>query len=293
MSFSGFLSASAITCAGWCLSSVSFKGYWRAARLLGSLASPEERRAVRIGQQGKFWVYLRDPYWSRLLFRGYRYEPEIERMLQQVAQCEQIAFLDCGANFGYWSIRSRELFPAATVIAIEAEPSNFDKLAANLDLNGGGFISINAAVYDTTGETVSIGTSNGHHADAQVGRGTALVGTVTIDDLIATHCPDARTIVVKIDVEGSEEKALDGALDAISNRTCVFIYEDHGQDTYSIATRHALRLGMEIYFVNDDLEFVQIMSPEQASALKIDKKRGYNFVAVRNLSPPLFGAGNE
>ena len=58
---------------------------------------------VLLNEDSQFAFDLGDPYWARLLARGFVYEPEVERVLRAFADAPY-TFVDAGANLGYWSI---------------------------------------------------------------------------------------------------------------------------------------------------------------------------------------------
>jgi hypothetical protein len=88
-------------------------------------------------------------------------------------------------------------------------------------------------------------------------------------------------VVVKLDVEGAEIPAVEGARKTLSERDVVFLFEDHGQDPTCKVSRHLMDMGMVV------------MSPgrrrpleiREIAALKIDPTRGFNFAACRPDAP--------
>jgi hypothetical protein len=50
-----------------------------------------------------FGFDLGDFYWNRLSYAGFSYDPEMVSTLALV-QDVPFTFLDCGANYGYWSV---------------------------------------------------------------------------------------------------------------------------------------------------------------------------------------------
>jgi FkbM family methyltransferase len=282
MTIRGYLSGSAIAWAGWLLSPVDFKGYWHVTRMAGRVASATDYRVIRIGQRSCFKISLRDPYWARLVSSSYDYEPEIAWAFRNFRKSrESLAFIDCGANFGYWSLLAREIYPKADVISVEANPDTFEKLEENLAINKSPAIAINAAVYDKAGEIVMIETHDDNHAGSHIGvAGESPIATTTIDDLVKKHCRHAQTVIVKLDVEGVEMEAMRGATDVIAARDVAFLYEDHGSDPHSVTTGCVIEeLGLRVYFVDRD-GFRPVASAKEASALKTNPKYGYNFVAL-------------
>src|SRR5262245_46221059 len=74
------------------------KLYYYIAKAAGRLAGPDAKAILTLAADAKFCFYLRDPYWSRLLSRYYRYEPEIEFILTATKKLKYY-FIDLGANY--------------------------------------------------------------------------------------------------------------------------------------------------------------------------------------------------
>jgi FkbM family methyltransferase len=129
-------------------------------------------------------------------------------------------FIDVGANVGYHALlAARQVGGAGRVAAIEASPAIFRSLQVNLALNGdaGGVRAVNMAASDATG-TVRIHPGPDNH----LGQSTTLesrgfapgaeVPAATLADLLKPHEIETARIV-KIDVEGAEDRVLAGMRD--------------------------------------------------------------------------------
>jgi FkbM family methyltransferase len=175
------------------------------------------------GQTFSFPAY--DPYWARHFYAGLPYEPDVEAIFRKVSAGRVL--IDCGANIGYWSARAAELgFIGA--IAIEANSRLIPFIKRNFD----GPVH-HAAVYSRSGETVRLG---GDGATGSIGDAGVPVTTIALADLgISQPC------VVKLDVEGSEIPAIEGAkgLDAI------YVYEDWPKSGM-LVTKHLLDDGYSV-----------------------------------------------
>jgi len=103
------------------------------------------------------------------------------------------------------------------IYAVEPDIKNFSKL---LDAYGNVATCINAAASDSVGETTfSIERGRSSHIST-VGK---TVNTVTVDSIL----DGAPATYIKLDVEGNEARALDGATNTITNhkpRLCVAAY---------------------------------------------------------------------
>ena len=130
--------ALALTTGSKISSNFSHRGYNRCANLLRK-ALPERNIAIKLDEGAVFEFPYGDGYWSKLLDRSYRYEDELEILFRHSADVDY-TFIDCGANYGYWSVLvSSAAFGSHRAIAIEPSSQNFGKLANNARVNGEAF----------------------------------------------------------------------------------------------------------------------------------------------------------
>lgn len=112
--------------------------------------------------------------------------------------------LDAGANIGLFTMIAA--LKARKVIAVEPLPSNFEILSVNIGLNGlSNVILVNKALGDYNG----VGYLSGQGAMATLDQKGTEVSVIRIDDMLREIGVD-RVDVVKMDIEGSEVKALRG-----------------------------------------------------------------------------------
>src|ERR1700675_3061398 len=96
----------------------SHRGYIGCANLLRKTL-PERNIAIKLNADATFEFPYGDGYWSKLLNRSYRYEDELELLFQDSADVDY-TLIDCGANFGYWSVLiSSAPYGSHKTIAIE------------------------------------------------------------------------------------------------------------------------------------------------------------------------------
>ena len=259
------------------------RGVRRATRAFSRLFDDRNAVVVGISKRGRVVVPLADSYWINLLNPRFVYEPEVEHYLRRTLTPSSY-FIDCGANIGYWPLRLGEL--AYEVVAVEANPATVRRLERNLELSDFTHIQVvNAAVWNTDGDTLELLSTPSHHANASVAHGPAqeiaaatstAVTTTTLDSLIARWCPDeGRELVVKLDIEGAEVAALDGARSVLAARHATVIFEDHGSDETCAVSRHVLSIGMSIF----DLVTDSPLSIAEIAARKHEAWKGYNFLA--------------
>lgn len=237
-------------------------------------------------------VSMNDPYWITPLLRCGTYEPEVGSALRSVLGPDS-AFIDCGANIGYWSVLGAELIGVeGRVLAVEASPTTAAWLRENARLNGDSFRVVEAAVWGTSGDILEIAVDAARHSWASVdpritpalkgaGFTSTLVETITIDDAVrqvSTTAPDL--IAIKIDVEGSEEQAIQGATRTLE-RDVLLIYEEHGRSREAEVTDLLLsERGMHIFDVSSPGAPRRILKAAQLEKVMSDESRGYNFCAA-------------
>jgi FkbM family methyltransferase len=137
--------------------------------------------------------------------------------------------VDVGANIGFYTIESSlSVGPTGRVISIEAAPSHARSIRENVRLNDFENIKvIETAVGDTTGEavlTLPSGDNLGAYTLGRViGEQAHNVVVRRIDDILeeqGTACVD----FIKMDIEGSELRALRGAENTLkSNRPTILL----------------------------------------------------------------------
>lgn len=141
------------------------------------------------------------------------FRDEVPQLLSVMSLLEDGAtFVDVGANAGLWSVTAASIArmrPSLNVIAIEANPDTFERLAANL----GRFpnaIAHNVAVSDVEAELQFYGGATSGVFGAAKGPfntdDTVAIRAVPLDPIIQ----GADKLVIKIDVEGHEAPVLRG-----------------------------------------------------------------------------------
>jgi FkbM family methyltransferase len=230
---------------------------------------------------GHLRIALSDIYWSRIL-AGWEHEPEVRSVIE-LARLHQpdAVLLDAGANIGYWGARFAGKVP---VIAIEAAPPTYQALRETADRNG--FLALNYAVWRESGQELRVtwGFSADPGASVTHKRGDhyASVPTITIDDLYTAH-GEGRPLIIKLDVEGAEVAAIDGAAQ-IAN-LALWLYEDHGTSVTrrlwdaGLATAHMAHGHVAVFRDLRELEAIK----SAAAADRTARPRGvraYNFVAL-------------
>ncbi len=264
---------------------LNFKGLWHIALLLSNLFRSLQTKIVPLGRDSKIIINLNDPYWSRLIVKEYTYEEEILHILTR-ARDTNFVFLDCGANINYWSIIcSDPAINCKQVLAIEPMPHTYQHLKRNAEINNNRFKTLNRAIYSESGISLHINQTGNNHAGASLRKEGFSVESITIDDILESiDISPGMPIIIKLDVEGTEIKAIQGMQKSLS-RDVMIIYEDHGKDQNSSITNHIIHnLGLKVFFITPQGKSINIENSIQATRIKVNCKKGYNFVAISQTS---------
>jgi FkbM family methyltransferase len=156
---------------------------------------------------------LRDSVQRALFYCG-TYEPRTTELISEMLRPGD-TFLDVGANVGHYTFTgARCVGPTGHVVAIEASRSTAEQLMADVKRNG---LTALIAVHNVAaGDLPRKSRLYAHDDPSQIGMrhlspggsGASVeeVAVVPLDDLL----PDLKPSVVKMDIEGSELRALAG-----------------------------------------------------------------------------------
>ena len=227
-----------------------------------------------------------------MLHRQFRYEPEISAALKLIHNI-QYTFLDLGANYGFWSVvTSSAALGPHRAIAVEPVGANFEMLSRNRTINSDRFEIFNAAITENTCGDVEIATSPSSISNCGASlvsgpvnrsfKHTEMVRSISIDDLVAQYSCTGMPLVIKLDVEGLEIAALNGAKKTLG-QDILIIYEDHGKEESCRVTDYMLGLGMKI-FHGENNRFSPVTNIKQVKENKKQSSKGYNLFAFKENS---------
>ena len=255
----------------------SHRGYNKCANLLRK-ALPERNIAIKLDSDAVFEFPYGDGYWSKLLNRSYRYEDELEVLFRDSVDVDY-TFIDCGANYGYWSVLvSSKPFGAHTAIAIEPSAQNFPKLANNARVNGGRFEAMKCAIGSSRGTARLSGTKHEAFSIAGDQSDGEEVPVIALDNLIDDGKVSASgKYLIKLDVEGVEIEAIKGGSRLLQTDS-VLLCEEHGNDPGHTVSRYILEKTPLTLMVYDPqtsrLETVKELSI--LDRIKVSSHVGYN-----------------
>ena len=233
------LAAVALTLGSKVGANFSHRGYNMCANLLRTTL-PERGIQIKLNPDAIFEFPYGDGYWSKLLNRTYHYENELELLFQDSADVDY-TLLDCGANYGYWSVLvSSKPFGSHKAIAIEPSSQNFSKLANNAKINGNRFEAMKCAIGASRGTARLSGTKHEAFSIAGDQSDGEEVPVIALDNLLddGKVAPGGKYLI-KLDVEGVEIEAMKGGARLMQGDS-VLLCEEHGNDPRHTVSRYIL-----------------------------------------------------
>jgi len=148
-------------------------------------------------------------------------EAVIQKYMSSIRDGE--VFVDVGANVGYYALRVKGHNPNSKVIAIEVHPDTFAALVRNVKANGFDIECVNKAVYRNRGK-ITLYEHGGWSGIASIYRKSEKALTIDADTLDGIMSDlGLRPNVMKIDIEGAEIDALQGAEESLRHARLVII----------------------------------------------------------------------
>jgi FkbM family methyltransferase len=276
------LAALALAAGSKISSKFSHRGYNGCANLLRKTL-PERDIAVRLNPDAVFEFPYGDGYWSKLLNRSFSYEDELEMLFRDSADVDY-TLLDCGANYGYWSVLvSSAPYGSHKAIAVEPSSQNFAKLANNAKINGGRFEAMKCAIGATRGTARLSGTKHEAFSIAgDAGAGGEEVPVIALDNLLddGKISPTGKYLI-KLDVEGVEIEAIKGGTRLLQGDS-VILCEEHGNDPSHSVSRYILEQTPLKLIVYDprSYRFETVTELSILDRIKVSTHVGYNVLGT-------------
>jgi FkbM family methyltransferase len=255
----------------------SHRGYNLCANLLRTTL-PARDIDIKLNSDATFAFPYGDGYWSKLLNRTFCYENELELLFQDSVDVDY-TLLDCGANYGYWSVLvSSAPYGSHKAIAIEPSSQNFAKLTNNAKINGNRFEVMKCAIGAARGTARLSGTKHEALSIAGGNAGGEEVLVIALDNLLDDGKVAAGgKFLIKLDVEGVEIEAMKGGARLLQGDS-VILCEEHGNDPQHTVSRYILEqtpLKLIVYDPRSNrLETVSDLSI--LDRIKVSTHVGYN-----------------
>ena len=151
--------------------------------------------------------------------------------IKKLSKEGKLLFLDCGCNYGFYSLYTASLSEKNKILSVEASKNTLEEFIKNLNLNNLKNINFfNNAVSSVVGEDVLFHESINDWESSQTHRNfktskEIVVDSITIDRLLKGYFLDDYNVIIKLDIEGNEINAIKGALEVIKKSHPLIIIE--------------------------------------------------------------------
>ena len=152
-------------------------------------------------------------YIDAFIYFWRQWEPNETWLLRKVLRPGD-AFVDVGANIGYFTLLASRLVGASgSITAIDATPPTVDKLRGNIALNGLKNVTVHACAVAESAGTIRIHRTHGANSGMNSMRPNATGEGWDVPALpLSQILPKAAIRLIKMDVEGAELIALRGMI---------------------------------------------------------------------------------
>ena len=169
---------------------------------------------------------------SHALLKKCKFDDQSElELIKNISKDRKIFLLDCGCNYGFYSFYTASLSKQNFVIAIEASPTTTKDFEKNLKLNKFDNIVLkNFAISDTDNTMITFNESKNDwesslsHSEFDEKKVTK-IETQKIDTIIKNNKLDDYSLLIKLDIEGHELQAIEGAKNTIKKYKPIIIME--------------------------------------------------------------------
>ena len=151
--------------------------------------------------------------------------------IRKISNKDKILFLDCGCNYGFYSLYVASLSKENKIISVEASKKTLEEFIKNLNLNN--FLNINfynRAISDTDEKIINFNESEKDWESSITHQNynsndSSIVKSIKIDTLVKDYDLEKYKIIIKLDIEGNEMSGIHGSLDLIEKSSPLIIIE--------------------------------------------------------------------
>ena len=153
------------------------------------------------------------------------------KTIKKFSNKNKLLFIDCGCNYGFYSLYVASLSERNKIISIEASKNTLNEFNRNLSLNNLKNIKFyNYAVSDSIDQNILFHESENDWESSQTHKNFKLrseskVKSITIDSLLKEYLLNNHIVIIKLDIEGNEIRAIKGALEIVKKLNPLIIIE--------------------------------------------------------------------
>ncbi len=151
--------------------------------------------------------------------------------IKKISDNDKVLFLDCGCNYGFYSLYVASLSSENQIISVEASKKTLEELNKNLNLNNFSNIYFyNNAISDTDEKIIIFNESEKDWESSITHQNynsneSSIVNSIKIDTLVQDYELEKYKIIIKLDIEGNEMSGIHGSLDLIEKSSPLIIIE--------------------------------------------------------------------
>ena len=167
---------------------------------------------------------------NKLLKKCYFAEEEMLEVIKKISKYKKVFLLDCGANYGFYSLFVASLSGVNRIIGYEASPITANSFRDNIILNSyKNVLSKNLAISHNSEEYINFNESLNDWESSATHElfleRVVKIKTVTIDSELYNENLNDFSLVIKLDIEGNEFNAIQGGINSISKYDPLIIIE--------------------------------------------------------------------
>lgn len=169
---------------------------------------------------------------SHALLKKCNFDDQSElKLISKVSEKNKVFLIDCGCNYGFYSLYTASLSDQNSVIAIEASLTTAEDFEKNINLNKFDNIVLkNFAISDTDNVIVNFNESKNDWESSLAHnefdkKKVNKIKTQKIDTITKDQKLDDYSLLIKLDIEGCELQAIEGAKKTIKKYNPIIIIE--------------------------------------------------------------------
>ena len=215
------------------------------------------------------------------------------KTIKKFSDKKKLFLIDCGCNYGFYSFYTASLSKNNFVISFEASLKTSKDFNKNLKLNNfKNIILKNFAISDIDSsevmfnESINDWESSLTHNNFEKNRLTVL-NTITIDTALNNYLLDGQFLFIKLDIEGHELKAIEGAKNTIKKYNPIFIIElskyifENDINSFIYLENFLINFDYKIYGTNNKLITIEEIK-NSLKNLNFDQKTIGNYYLIKN-----------
>ena len=210
------------------------------SKILNTILNSKKKFIVNF-KNIRLFINIKDPIDKIIFYKNEYEEKQIKFLYDWVKKNKPNIFIDIGANFGIYSLRISKLFQILKVIAFEPVLTTFNKLKMNIKINNLGrrIKTYNIGLSNTNGLKKMVALKRRNYIQSGGFSFNIPKRKLTNEEITQYHKTikgdeilkfKKKKIVIKIDVEGYENKVLSGIKNLLNNNKILLqieIFDDN------------------------------------------------------------------